>query len=80
MPSRSPGIGHPQKYMCIFLFPSIIVIYQLLSLAFQAPGSPAGMNALLEHSVQSYRPLPSDLRSRRVRILSLHILKVKFQR
>ena len=28
------------------------------------------MQALLEHSVQSYRPLPSDLRSRRVRTSS----------
>ncbi|KAF8814601.1 hypothetical protein BYT27DRAFT_7249906 [Phlegmacium glaucopus] len=37
---------------------------------FQAPGSPAGMQALLEHSVQSYHPLPSELRSRRVRTSS----------
>ncbi|KAF8867965.1 hypothetical protein CPB84DRAFT_1810241 [Gymnopilus junonius] len=34
---------------------------------FQAPGSPGGMQALLEHSVQNYGPLPSELRSRRVR-------------
>jgi serine/arginine repetitive matrix protein 2 len=36
-------------------------------LAFQPPVHPAGMRALLEHSVQSYGPLPSELRPRRVR-------------
>jgi len=35
--------------------------------AFQPPNHPAGMRALLEHSVQSYGPLPSELRPRRVR-------------
>ena len=36
--------------------------------AFQAPEEPSGMQALLAHSVQTYGPLPSDLRSaRRVR-------------
>jgi len=35
--------------------------------AFQAPNHPAGMQALLEHSVQNYGPLPSRLRPRRVR-------------
>jgi len=35
--------------------------------AFQPPHHPAGMQALLEHSVQSYGPLPSELRPRRVR-------------
>src|SRR5258707_9046800 len=35
--------------------------------AFQPPHHPAGMRALLEHSVQSYGPLPSELRPRRVR-------------
>jgi len=35
--------------------------------AFQAPNHPAGMQALLEHSVQNYGPLPSELRPRRVR-------------
>ncbi|KAF8959872.1 hypothetical protein BDZ97DRAFT_1666634 [Flammula alnicola] len=34
---------------------------------FQAPAEPAGMQALLEHSVQTYGPLPSDLRPRRMR-------------
>lgn len=49
-----------------FLFPLSFTNYfhQL------APGSPAGMQALLEHPVQCYRPLPSDLRSRRVRTSS----------
>ena len=51
---------------CVFHFS----FTKLLSSAFQAPGSPAGMQALLEHSVQSYQPLPSDLRSRRVRTSS----------
>ncbi|KAF8965360.1 hypothetical protein BDZ97DRAFT_1918219 [Flammula alnicola] len=42
---------------------------------FQAPAEPAGMQALLERSVQSYGPLPSDLRPRtllpeRTRILT----------
>jgi len=35
--------------------------------AFQPPHHPAGMQALLEHSVQSYGPLPSELRPRHVR-------------
>ena len=35
--------------------------------AFQALNHPAGMRALLEHSVQNYGPLPSELRPRRVR-------------
>jgi len=35
--------------------------------AFQAPNHPADMQALLEHSVQNYGPLPSGLRPRRVR-------------
>ncbi|KAF8148662.1 hypothetical protein B0H34DRAFT_802878 [Crassisporium funariophilum] len=35
--------------------------------SFQAPENPAGMQALLEHSVQNYGPLPSDLRPRRIR-------------
>ncbi|KAF9560634.1 hypothetical protein CPC08DRAFT_466596 [Agrocybe pediades] len=35
--------------------------------SFQAPGSPAGMQALLQHSVQNYGPLPSELRPHRVR-------------
>ncbi|KAH9487444.1 hypothetical protein JR316_0001520 [Psilocybe cubensis] len=33
--------------------------------SFQAPGSPAGMQALLQHSVQNYGPLPSELRPHR---------------
>jgi serine/arginine repetitive matrix protein 2 len=53
--------------MFLFLFPVVLLTP---SSAFQAPGSPAGMQALLEHSVQSYRPLPSDLRSRRIRTSS----------
>ena len=40
------------------------------SSAFQAPGSPSGMQAMLEHSVQNYGPLPSELRPRRVRTSS----------
>ncbi|KAF8872637.1 hypothetical protein BD779DRAFT_1572174 [Infundibulicybe gibba] len=35
--------------------------------SFQPPKHPAGMQALLEHSVQNYGPLPSELRPRRVR-------------
>ncbi|TFK33165.1 hypothetical protein BDQ12DRAFT_448473 [Crucibulum laeve] len=35
--------------------------------SFQPPRHPAGMQALLEHSVQNYGPLPSELRPRRVR-------------
>ncbi|KAF9482957.1 hypothetical protein BDN70DRAFT_892146 [Pholiota conissans] len=34
---------------------------------FQAPAEPAGMQALLEYSVQNYGPLPSELRPRRMR-------------
>lgn len=37
------------------------------SLAFQPPHHPEGMKALLEHSVQNYGPLPSELRPRRTR-------------
>ena len=33
----------------------------LFFLAFQAPEEPSGMQVLLEHSVQTYGPLPSDL-------------------
>lgn len=53
-------------------FLSLVFFHFILlpSSAFQAPGSPAGMQALLEHSVQSYHPLPSELRSRRVRTSS----------
>jgi len=36
-------------------------------LAFYPPSHPAGMQALLEHSLENYRPLPSELRPRRVR-------------
>ncbi|KAG5650532.1 hypothetical protein H0H81_011921 [Sphagnurus paluster] len=35
--------------------------------SFQVPRHPAGMQALLEHSVQNYGPLPSELRPRRMR-------------
>ena len=35
--------------------------------AFQPPAHPSGMQALLEHSVQNYGPLPSELRPRRIR-------------
>ncbi|RDB27260.1 hypothetical protein Hypma_004359 [Hypsizygus marmoreus] len=35
--------------------------------SFQPPRHPAGMQALLEYSVQNYGPLPSELRPRRVR-------------
>ncbi|KAJ6511227.1 hypothetical protein DFH09DRAFT_999601 [Mycena vulgaris] len=35
--------------------------------AFQPPKNPEGMQALLQHSVQNYGPLPSDLGPRRVR-------------
>ncbi|KAK0448447.1 uncharacterized protein EV420DRAFT_843673 [Desarmillaria tabescens] len=34
---------------------------------FDPPRHPAGMQALLEHSVQNYGPLPSELRPKRVR-------------
>ncbi|KAK0244974.1 hypothetical protein EDD85DRAFT_1348 [Armillaria nabsnona] len=34
---------------------------------FDPPKHPAGMQALLEHSVQNYGPLPSELRPKRVR-------------
>ena len=36
-------------------------------LAFEPPRHPAGMQALLEHSVQNYGPLPSELHPRRMR-------------
>lgn len=36
-------------------------------LAFDPPRHPSGMQAILEHSLQNYGPLPSDLRPRRVR-------------
>ncbi|KAG6896180.1 hypothetical protein C0992_009838 [Termitomyces sp. T32_za158] len=35
--------------------------------SFEPPRHPAGMQALLEHSVKNYGPLPSELRPRRVR-------------
>ncbi|GLB36845.1 hypothetical protein LshimejAT787_0311320 [Lyophyllum shimeji] len=35
--------------------------------SFEPPRHPAGMQALLEHSVQNYGPLPSELRPRRMR-------------
>jgi len=35
--------------------------------AFDPPRNPSGMQAMLEHSVQNYGPLPSDLRPRRAR-------------
>ncbi|KAH7906866.1 hypothetical protein BJ138DRAFT_568044 [Hygrophoropsis aurantiaca] len=35
--------------------------------SFDPPRHPAGMQALLEHSVQNYGPLPSELRPRRMR-------------
>ncbi|KAG5641013.1 hypothetical protein DXG03_006381 [Asterophora parasitica] len=35
--------------------------------SFQPPRHPAGMQALLDHSVQNYGPLPSELRPRRMR-------------
>ncbi|KAG6825404.1 hypothetical protein H0H92_003817 [Tricholoma furcatifolium] len=34
---------------------------------FEPPRNPAGMQALLEHSVKNFGPLPSELRPRRVR-------------
>jgi len=37
------------------------------SSAFDPPRHPAGMKALLEHSMQNYGPLPSELRPRRMR-------------
>lgn len=37
------------------------------SLAFDPPRHPSGMQAILQHSLQTYGPLPSDLRPRRVR-------------
>ena len=36
-------------------------------LAFDPPRHPTGMQAMLEHSLQNYGPLPSDLRPRRAR-------------
>ncbi|KAG2030786.1 hypothetical protein BDR03DRAFT_161432 [Suillus americanus] len=35
--------------------------------SFDPPNHPSGMRALLEHSIQNYGPLPSDLRPRRMR-------------
>ncbi|KAG2338846.1 hypothetical protein BDR05DRAFT_951659 [Suillus weaverae] len=35
--------------------------------SFDPPSHPSGMQALLEHSMQNYGPLPSDLRPRRMR-------------
>ncbi|KAH7884200.1 hypothetical protein F5I97DRAFT_1671717 [Phlebopus sp. FC_14] len=35
--------------------------------SFDPPRHPAGMQALLEHSIQNYGPLPSELRPRRMR-------------
>ncbi|KAG1854418.1 hypothetical protein DFJ58DRAFT_787853 [Suillus subalutaceus] len=35
--------------------------------SFDPPSHPSGMRALLEHSIQNYGPLPSDLRPRRTR-------------
>jgi hypothetical protein len=35
--------------------------------SFDPPSHPSGMRALLEHSLQNYGPLPSDLRPRRMR-------------
>ncbi|KAG6810305.1 hypothetical protein H0H92_012482 [Tricholoma furcatifolium] len=35
--------------------------------SFEPPRNPAGMQALLEHSVKNFGPLPSELRPRRVR-------------
>lgn len=35
--------------------------------SFDPPSHPSGMQALLEHSIQNYGPLPSDLRPRRMR-------------
>lgn len=35
--------------------------------AFDPPSHPSGMRALLEHSMQNYGPLPSDLRPRHMR-------------
>ena len=42
----------------------------LPDLAFEPPKTPTSMQALLEHSLKSFHPLPSDLRPRRVRTTS----------
>ncbi|PPQ93119.1 hypothetical protein CVT25_003354 [Psilocybe cyanescens] len=43
-------------------------------IAFQAPGSPAGMQSLLQHSTQNYDPLLSELCSHRVRSCTISCL------
>ncbi len=48
-------------------FPMNECILSDIFIGFDPPKHPAGMQALLEHSVQNYGPLPSELRPKRVR-------------
>jgi hypothetical protein len=47
--------------------PPVYCIVLIALSAFDPPRHPSGMKALLEHSLQSYGPLPSELRPRRMR-------------
>jgi hypothetical protein len=51
---------------CEYLPPVCYIVLIELS-AFDPPHHPSGMKALLEHSLQNYGPLPSELRPRRIR-------------
>ena len=44
-----------------------ILLVLTIALAFDPPHHPSGMRAILEHSLQNYGPLPSELRLRHVR-------------
>ena len=44
--------------MCVFTTDYHMMLN--FSSAFDPPRHPAGMKALLEHSMQNYRPLPSE--------------------
>lgn len=52
---------------CNVSFKTFPVANSNVHAAFQPPRDPVGMKVLLEHSVQTYGPLPSELHPRRVR-------------
>ena len=52
---------------CKFYFNQTNVSRLMPCPGFQPPHHPAGMQALLQHSVQSYGPLPSEVRPHRLR-------------
>lgn len=52
---------------CKFIFTSTTTLLADNVVAFQPPNNPSSMQAMLEHSVQNYGPLPSELRPRRIR-------------